>query len=356
VSTPVEPLPPNSYADFARADLPAEAQAFGPDNPPWGVGAAAFVWFSSIALMILTYFLAVIPYLFLMRRTAGEPLNEALMSDPNVTLISVASVVPAHVATMAVAWAVVTGFGKRPFWPTVGWSWPPRFRFWASAGLAILLLALGMVLTYYVGRDVKTPFDEMLESSAQALFATTFLATFTAPLVEETVYRGVLYPALQRGLTRAIELLHRATTVPANEPAGQSKIYLIFVRALSAVARFVNKLFLQILTFFQTLSPRQGGVTWAVIIVASLFTVVHVSQYYNNPAVIVAVGSLGLALTYVRARTGRLLPCFVIHLVFNGVQCAALLLDYFHLLPDAQKAEAALLPHAAAALAALRLF
>jgi hypothetical protein len=25
-------------------------------------------------------------------------------------------------------------------------------------------------------------------------------------------------------------------------------------------------------------------------------------------------------LTFIRARTGRLLPCFVIHLVFNGIQ------------------------------------
>ena len=29
---------------------------------------------------------------------------------------------------------------------------------------------------------------------------------------------------------------------------------------------------------------------------------------------------LSLALTVVRARTGRLLPCYMIHLVFNGIQ------------------------------------
>ena len=298
MSTPLEPTPPGAYADFARADSPAAAQALDPDDPPWGVGAAAFVWFSSIALMIFTYFLAVLPYLFLVRRVrADEPLGEALMSDPNMTLISVASVVPAHLATMAVVWAVVTRFGKRPFWQAVGWSWPRRFGFWASAGLALLLLALGMALTYYVGRDVKTPFDEMIESSAQALFATAFLATFTAPLVEEMVYRGVLFPALRRAI----------------------------------------------------------GTLWSVLIVAALFTVVHVSQYYNNPAVIAAVGSLGLALTSVRALTGRVLPCFVIHLVFNGVQCAALLLDYFRLLPGQNKAAALPLLHAPAALSALRI-
>ena len=299
MSTPLEPLPPSTYADFSRPDSVAVAQTFDPDNPPWGVGAAAFVWFSSIALMIFTYFLAVLPYVFFMRRGSDAgPLDEALLTDPNLTLLSVASIIPAHLATLAVVWAVVTGFGKRPFWQTVGWSWPPRFGFWASAGLALLLLVLGVTLNELVGPDVKTPFDEMLESSAQARFATAFLATATAPLVEELVYRGLLYPALRRVI----------------------------------------------------------GALWSVMIVASLFTVVHVAQYYNNPAVIAAVGSLGLALTIVRARTGRVLPCFVIHLVFNGIQCVGLILDYFRMIPDPSKAESAFVAPAAQLLSTLRFF
>ncbi|MGH9903747.1 MAG: CPBP family intramembrane glutamic endopeptidase, partial [Pyrinomonadaceae bacterium] len=53
-------------------------------------------------------------------------------------------------------------------------------------------------------------------------------------------------------------------------------------------------------------------------------------QYYNNPGVIAAVGTLGFALTYVRARTGSVLPCFIIHLVFNSIQVAVLIYEYFH--------------------------
>jgi hypothetical protein len=36
---------------------------------------------------------------------------------------------------------------------------------------------------------------------------------------------------------------------------------------------------------------------------------------------------LSFVLIYVRARTGRLLPCFVIHLVFNGVQSLIIVLE-----------------------------
>ena len=40
-----------------------------------------------------------------------------------------------------------------------------------------------------------------------------------------------------------------------------------------------------------------------------------------------AVGVLSLALTLVRAYTGRLLPCFIMHLVFNGLQSIFIVLE-----------------------------
>jgi len=36
--------------------------------------------------------------------------------------------------------------------------------------------------------------------------------------------------------------------------------------------------------------------------------------------VIISITLLSVVLTGIRARTGRLLPCFVIHFVFNGIQ------------------------------------
>lgn len=285
VSTPLEPLPHNAYADFAP-NAPGGATAMtvvDPDDPPWGVGAAAFTWLSSMALMMIFPLLGVVVYAVVSMAGGADPaaLGEALKGDPNITLASIYSMFPAHLATLAVVWAVVTNYGKRPFRQTVGWGWSERFGFWSSVGLAVLLLAFGVTLLYFLGRDVKTPFEEMLESSAQARFATALLATATAPLVEELVYRGVLYPAVRRAV----------------------------------------------------------GVFWAVTIVSSLFTVIHLAQYYNNPAVVAAVGSLAVALTYVRARTGRVLPCVVIHLVFNGLQCVGLVLDYFKLMPDEGEAK-----------------
>lgn len=241
--------------------------------------------------MFFTLLVATFLYMFFNYGANWGEAGRDGLQDPSLTFISVLSIIPAHVATLAVVWAVVTNFGKRPFAQTVGWSWSPGFGPIASVVLAVLLLFLGGVFIYFLGRDVETPFDEMLRSSPEARFATAFLATVSAPLVEELVYRGVMYPALRRAL----------------------------------------------------------GALPSVLIVSTLFTVVHVSQYYNNPAVIAAVASLGFALTIVRAWTGRVLPCVVIHLVFNGIQCAWLVIEYFHPLPARNEAQASVF----AALAAL---
>ena len=49
-------------------------------------------------------------------------------------------------------------------------------------------------------------------------------------------------------------------------------------------------------------------------------------QYYNNFGVIAVIAVLSIVLTVVRARTGKLLPSYIIHFVFNGIQAVLLVL------------------------------
>src|SRR5207247_10168744 len=69
------------------------------------------------------------------------------------------------------------------------------------------------------------------------------------------------------------------------------------------------------------------GPVFAVIVVASMFAGLHVLQYWPNAGAISAITLLSVVLTVVRARTGRLLPCLVIHLVFNGIQSLIIVFD-----------------------------
>jgi membrane protease YdiL (CAAX protease family) len=300
-----------------------------PDDPPWGVGAAMLVWVSSILLMIIIPLLVVVPYMIIrFRGSSFDQIQQAVTGDPTVLLVTLIATLPTHAATVAIVWAVVTGFGKRPFWQTIGWGWGTNFGFWSSVATAILLLGAGGLVAYYLGGE-ETPFDQMLKSSAAARFTTAALATLTAPLVEEFVFRGVLYPALMRSLARLVSYL-KTLSSPLAPPYARGA----FVGVLNRVA-------LSVLTFFGVFDARQGGAAWSVIIVSTLFLSVHVPQYNNNAGVLVAVGMLSLALTTVRALTGRLLPCFIIHLVFNGIQVAQLIYEYFH--PDKPDTKAGLI-------------
>jgi membrane protease YdiL (CAAX protease family) len=68
---------------------------------------------------------------------------------------------------------------------------------------------------------------------------------------------------------------------------------------------------------------------WAVTIVTVLFAGVHVLQYFDNFGVVAVITMLSLSLTLLRARTRSLLPSFVLHLVFNGLQALFLVLQPF---------------------------
>lgn len=272
-SSLIAPLPPDSYANSVVVDpglieAPASSAVEpSPDNPPWGVLTAVLSWLGSVVLLLGVQFLVIIPYVLYRYRGAGfEDVGQSIQKDPTAILLSVLSTIPAHILTLGLVWAVVTGFGKRPFWPTLGWSWSRDVGPWKSIGLAVLVLGLGGLLTQLVGGE-ETAVDQIVASSTAARLAIAVLATATAPLVEEMIYRGLLYSALQ----------------------------------------------------------RVTGMVWAIIVVSFLFTFVHVFQYSNNLGVIAAISIFSLSLTLMRAYTGRLLPCYVMHLVFNGIQSVGII-------------------------------
>ena len=260
--------PVNGFASVVPAD--------NPDDPPWGLGLATLTWFLSAALLLLVPQIFALPYLIFRYRNAGSLTREMLLADKNFILFSILGVFLVHALTFALVWAVATRMGRYPFWRVLGWSWPPRFGFWTSAGLAVVLLGIGGVIIWRFGGP-PTDMDKILLSSRLNAFITAILATGTAPLVEELVYRGILYSALRRAV----------------------------------------------------------GVVGAVTIAMGLFTLVHVPQYWPNFGALSAILILSFALTLVRARTGRLLPCYAIHLVFNGVQ--SLMIVFAPYLPDVDK-------------------
>ncbi len=268
----------NSVAAAPVADTiasPPDTRTPDPNNPPWGLPGALLVWFLSICLIFLLPVLFVAPYLFMKFRgtaAAASSIAEFVLTDKTAVILQVVALLPSHLLTLLFIWALVTRFGKRPFWANIGWGWgklPPIPAFVFCVGLGILFVIVGSLIAWMLGGNKPTSLDQLINSSLAARYLISFLAVATAPLVEEFIYRGVLYAPLQRLL----------------------------------------------------------GIPAAVVIVLLLFTVVHVPQYVSNIGVIAAVGLLSIALTVIRAYTGRLLPCVIIHLVFNGIQAIMLVLE-----------------------------
>lgn len=258
-----------------------------PDNPAWGLGGALLVWFSSIAFVILMPVFFLLPYAWSRGFHSGMPnyaqaLTEFAISDKTAVILQVVSLFPSHLLTLLLVWALVTRFGKRPFWAAIGWGWPRNFPRWLSVLLGVVLFGVGGFIAWLLGSEKPTQLEQLINSSLTARYLISFLAVCTAPFVEEFVYRGVLYAPLQ----------------------------------------------------------RLAGVPGAVVIVLALFTIIHVPQYWPNAGVIAAVGLLSIALTVVRAYSGRLLPCIAIHLVFNGIQVVILMVEP-HLQPLIPSAERA---------------
>jgi membrane protease YdiL (CAAX protease family) len=267
------------HADPPAPVLIQEVQAASPQSLMWwlpwiNVGKAILVWVVSVLLLLFVPVIVALPYLIYRIAAFGAPSPEALATDKTLIFFSVIGILPTHVLTFVVTWMFISNGGRRPFWKPIGFEWPANIRpvigGLLSVLVAIILLLVAWLVTKFWGGN-KTQLDLLIESSLATRFATAFVAVATAPLVEELIYRGVVYPAIEKA----------------------------------------------------------AGVGVAVVAVSLLFAGVHVFQYMNNIAVITVITLLSFTLTIARAVTGKLMPSFVIHLVFNGIQSILLVLSPF---------------------------
>ncbi|HBB88082.1 MAG TPA: hypothetical protein DC047_10740 [Blastocatellia bacterium] len=267
---------PDSYVTpLADGPRPPIANA---DDPAWSIGSAIFVWIGSLVLMVIIPLLLLLPYAASKGLQVSDPnyvkaLAELALGDKTAVLLQVIAILPSHLLTFVLIWAVVTRLGKRPFWQGIGWDRPVVTDWW-WIGIGVVLYGLGILLAGLFGSPKPTQLEQIINSSLAARYTISILAVGTAPFVEEFMYRGVLYAPLQ----------------------------------------------------------KLAGAPIAVVFVLTLFTIIHVPQYWPNAGVIAAVAVLSIVLTVVRAYTHRLLPCIIIHLVFNGIQALLLIAE-----PYAQK-------------------
>ena len=261
----LKPVDYNAPLINELANLPAENAPVTPNNPPWNSPAAFGVWIFSVAAILILPVIFILPY-FAINKPASI---ESLQTDTTAIFLNLISILPAHLFTLLLAWLVATRNKKFSLHETLGFE-SGGFRWWYYLLFLIGFFALAALVNYFIPEG-DNELLRILRSSRTAVFVVAFLATFTAPLVEEVVYRGILYSALQRSV----------------------------------------------------------GIGGAVAIVTILFALVHVPQYWGSPGTILLICLLSLGLTLIRVKTDNLLPCVIMHTIFNGIQAIVLILGLY---------------------------
>jgi membrane protease YdiL (CAAX protease family) len=189
-----------------------------------------------------------------------------------------APIVVAHPFSMLVAWLAITVWGGRPFLKTVGIDWgvlqkrfgPHQNGLRRRVILCSVALGWGMwainIAAHITLLSGGTRYSELPGNSLGVRLVEAALATFSAPIVEEVFYRGILYPKLE----------------------------------------------------------RVAGAPLAVLLVSIAFAVTHMHQYSTKIGAIswLSVGivfSHGLLLTLARWWTGSIIPSMLMHGVSNGL-------------------------------------
>ena len=234
---------------------------------PFSVGTGLLTWFISVALIIVPQIFLGVGYVFWKyQKTGATPTAENIINK-EFALLALGATLVAHVLTVLFCWVLITKRLRLPFLQTQGWSWHPQFKLPHAIALGIGMVLVAIVCSKLLPHH-ETDLEKMLKLGLSVRLLTVVLAVFSAPFVEEFVYRGILYPAVE----------------------------------------------------------SRAGWQMGVAVTSFLFAVVHVPQYWQSPAALTIIILLSIVLTAVRAYTGSILPTVVTHFVYNGIQSVMLLL------------------------------
>lgn len=226
----------------------------------WGVPQAFLNWGASLGFALLIPLLFLLLYGGIVDMGIFAKIRSGELTAP-IMLLQLVGTFGGQVLSLLLSWMIVTGMGQRRFGEALGLQWPLRFRLWHGVALGVGMFALSGLLMSLLPRQ-ETDMDKFLKFGLGVRVVLALVATIGAPIQEEIVYRGVLYTALEKSI----------------------------------------------------------GMRASIVLVSLLFWGVHVLQYWQSVATLVAVLLLSFVLTGLRAWSGKLLPCVATHLVFNAIQ------------------------------------
>jgi len=221
----------------------------------------AFVAFGivSLALVQITLLLFYVPQKSFSNQ---KELERLILSKP---ILSVGTMVIWYALVLLFLYVTLSVFQGIPFWRSLGWreiarrdrGWPKNP--WLYLGSGCVLSVLVFVATAKIQPPENVPIEELFRYKNTAMLFMA-MAVLVAPLVEETVFRGYLYPLLAKSF----------------------------------------------------------GVVASIIVTGILFGLMHGAQLGWTFGLVVVLVFVGIVFTFVRARTGTVFASYLLHLGYNS--------------------------------------
>jgi membrane protease YdiL (CAAX protease family) len=237
-----------------------------------------FGFFTLVVMAVVPSLLA-IPYLQ-GKHLTPEKLQNYLYSIPQFVVGSTFAV---FAFIFLFLYVTLSALPEKPFWHTLGWrKLIPTASNLPSKPWLYLLSGAGLsLLAAVVGSRVHTPDDMPIELLMKSRLGAMFMmgmAVAVAPLVEETVFRGYLYP--------------------------------VFVRMVSGVLRFLG---------VGSAQSIRAGISSSILLTGVCFGLLHGVQLAWTWGIVSLLIFVGIAFTYVRARTGTVFASYLMHLGYNSL-------------------------------------
>lgn len=182
--------------------------------------------------------------------------------------------------TQVILFAVLLGYlalqirlrTSAPFWRTIGWRDLPRLRaprFASYVGILVFGFAFAALIEFLsgvIGTKAKLPIETMFQDRRSAILFMV-MAVLVAPVIEETIFRGYIYPVVARSF----------------------------------------------------------GVATGVIATGVLFGLLHAPQLWGGWGQIALLVIVGIVFTWARAAARTVVASYLLHLSYNSLVCIVFL-------------------------------
>ena len=186
IEPPLEPA-------VTQPDIPVNP---GAENPPW---SGLDLLLIGLVLVVSLFFFSSLLFVVVLHTSPSSPgISSAELSKNPGPLVIVPSMTLAYLVMLVAMYVLVKRHHRRPFWQAVAWRWPGDWWLGYVVGGGLLAVGLGL-LSRLLPIPKSLPMDRFFQDR-QGAYLMMIFGVAVAPFAEEMLFRGFLYPVLDRWL------------------------------------------------------------------------------------------------------------------------------------------------------------